>query len=188
MEQSLLSADGAWWLTKQSYWQSFFRPRPLKFLLGGIFLGIFDASFHLLGVEIVLNGYSANLIVGIFFSISFGLFAWTIGVLIENREILDYQEKLKEKEALATIGRRLWSCPWGEKSSHCYKMSASLLQEEWISHKESSQFYSTGIQPAQRFYQLSPTILPPIQLQLTEVDTAPALIKPGPLHHENCSS
>ena len=174
------------------YWKQSFRPRPLKFLLGGIFLGIFDnVFFHLLGVEMVLNGYSANLIVGIFFSISFGLFAWTIGVLIENRrEILDYQEKLKEKEALATIGRLASGVAHEVRNPlTVIKSSASLLQEE-VESPTAKKAASFILQESNRLNDFISSLLRysrPIQLQLTEVDTATCFNQAWAITpHENC--
>ena len=79
----------------------------IKGLMIGIVLGIIDnVFFWALGVKMELAGWDARLMIGVFFTLSFGGFTWIIGALIENRrQLKKLQRRLVETETLATVGR-----------------------------------------------------------------------------------
>ncbi len=175
-----------------SWRQSFFRTRPLKFLAAGILLGIIDnLFFHFLGVEMTLNSYSANFAVGVFFSLSFGLFAWTIGVLLENRQdIIAYQKELRDKEALATIGRMTSGVAHEVRNPlTVIKSSALLLQVEATSPaiKKAAQFI---VEESNRLNDFVSSLLDysrPIQLQITSTPARSCLEDAwGITDHKDC--
>ncbi len=60
----------------------------------------------MLGVRMVWDGHDVGLFIGIFFTISFGVFSLAIGALIEGRRrLISVQQKLSENETLAAVGR-----------------------------------------------------------------------------------